>query len=196
MPGVVVHREVEEDLRPLELVDEFRRRVEVHDHVGVDPAASVHRPAPVGVADLLGRLDQVLLLLVVGQVVLQRIVVALNQAAAGSVVTGRRQGERRVVAEGIDGLDQPLAPRGVAHDETTVMVLHGPRDDLGGAGAELVHQNHERQVRAVARPGGAVLLVAAVDPPLRVDDHLVLPQESVCDPHRLLQEAAGVAAQV
>src|SRR5207245_7450630 len=42
----------------------------------------------------------------------------------------------------------------------------------------------------------AVLLIRAADPSVRVDDHLVLLEETIGDPDRLLEQPARVAPQV
>ena len=54
------------------------------------------------------------------------------------------------------------------------MVLEGAGDDLGGAGAVLVDQDHQRDFDPAAGPGGAVLLIRTADASIRVDDHLTL----------------------
>ena len=76
------------------------------------------------------------------------------------------------------------------------MVLEGPRDDLGRAGAVAVHQHDERQVGVLGGLGGPVVLVRVRDAAARVDHHVAAGQEPVGDLDGLVERAAGVVAQV
>ena len=91
-------------------------------------------------------------------------------------------------------LHAALAERRLADDHGAVVVLERAGDDLAGARRGAVDQDHDRVVGlgAVAR---RALLLAALGAADGGDDRAAL-QELVGDLRRLLEQAAGVAAQV
>ena len=90
---------------------------------------------------------------------------------------------------------EPLPKLLLAHDERAAVVLQRAGDDLGRRGAAGVDQDDDRQaVRHVARLGVEafdVVLVAAA-----LGDDLAALEEGVADLDRLVEQAAGVGAQV
>src|SRR6185437_545155 len=68
---------------------------------------------------------------------------AIRPAAAA----GTAEPTARVVLDRDDALDRPLAEgAGVADDQAPAVILDHPREDLAGAGAEVVDQDDERAV--------------------------------------------------
>ncbi len=122
-------------------------------------------------------------------------VVALNETAAGRVVTRGGKREAGVFAEWRDGLHQALAESGFADDEAAIMVLHGARNDFGGGGGIAVHENYERDVITLIAANGVVAALGGSAAMVR-DDELIFVEEHVADSHGFVEQAARIAAHV
>ncbi len=83
-------------------------------------------------------------------------VVALDQAAAGGVVTGGGERQAGVFAERRDGLHQTLAESSFADDQAAVVILHGAGDDFCGGGGIVVYQDDQRDGDALIAADGVV----------------------------------------
>ncbi len=83
-------------------------------------------------------------------------VIALNQAATGSVVTRGSQRETGVFAERGHRLNQALAEGGFADNQTAVVILHRAGNDLRSRSRIIIHQDDERHsVTAIAAHCGS-----------------------------------------
>jgi hypothetical protein len=76
------------------------------------------------------------------------------------------------------------------------VILQCTGDDLRRAGARAAHQRDHRQIQKVTRLGRAIVLIGIRDAPARIDDEVALWQKAVRDANRLIEGAAGVAAQI
>src|SRR5207302_10931410 len=94
-----------------------------------------------------------------------------------------------------DRLHAALAERRGADDDRAAVVLERAGDDLAGAGGAAVDEDHDRIVRLGVLGVGALDLGVAAAAALGGDDDAV-EEEPVGDLHRLLEEAAGVVAQI
>jgi hypothetical protein len=183
-------------LRPRQVVEIL------HEHVGIDAAAAVHR-ATGRRLELRQRREHgvarhVHLERVLGVVaaILELRVVALDHAAARRVVVRDREQQLRAVVEPQLVLDQALAERVRAGDETAVEVLHRARDDLGRRRAAVVDEHHDRAVDVLVATRAAVVRIRRVDATARVDEQLVARHELIEHIDGLRQQASGVRAQV
>ena len=106
------------------------------------------------------------------------------------------EGEAGVFGGVEDGLDEALAEGGLADDEGAVVVLQGAGDDLSGGGGVAVDQDDDGVlVGAGFAVGGAVDLVGEGAAALG-DDDLALLEKLVGDIDGLVEQAAGVVAQI
>ncbi len=120
----------------------------------------------------------------------------LDRAARRRVVARRGQAQRAVVlAERDDGLHRALAERARADDGRALVVLQRAGDDLGGRGRAAVDQHDDRlALRQIARAGVVALGLLGVAAAGR--DDLAAVEEGVRHRDRLVEQAAGVVAQV
>src|SRR5260370_38959288 len=117
------------------------------------------------------------------------VIVALNEAAAGRVVTGRSQRESSVFAQRSDGLHQALAERGFTHDKATVVVLHCAGNDFGGGSGVAINENHEWDVVALI-PANRVVAAIAGAPAMVRNESLVFVWEHVANSDGFIQKRA------
>src|SRR5271157_1738586 len=152
--------------------------------VGRDAAAAVHGPPAVGHLDFVVGSAGVSVIAVVVIVVVERdiAVIALNQAAAGSVVLGRGQRQAGVIRKRIDGLHQAFAEGGLTRDEAAIVVLDGARDDLSRRSGAAIHQHHQRIILAAIAVCRLVNLLSRSASVMGNDD-LTLLQELVIVSH-------------
>ena len=120
----------------------------------------------------------------------------LDQPPARGVVPRGRDLQGRPVVHGEDLLHRGLAERRPAGHDPPVPVLYGAGDDLGGAGAEPVDEDHQRRVRERVAVGSVIGSPVGARTPLCVHDEPVLFQKLPRHADGLLQQAARVAAQV
>src|SRR6266446_231262 len=158
-----------------------------------DATAAGYLAATVGELDLRRMLGNFALVVIF--VERDGFVVALNETAAGRVVTRGGKREAGVFAEWRDGLHQALAESGFADDEAAIMVLHGARNDFGGGGGIAVHENYERDVITLIAANGVVAALGGSAAVVR-DDELIFVEEHVADSHGFVEQAARIAAHV
>ena len=119
----------------------------------------------------------------------------LHAAARRREVAGGRQLERGRVAQGQHRLHRSLAEAALAHHQRAMLVLQRAGDDFGRRCRTCVDQHDHRQaLRVVARLGVIAFDIALLPAALRHD--LAALQEGVADRHGLVQQAAGIGAQV
>ena len=94
-----------------------------------------------------------------------------------------------------DELHAPLAERRLADDDGAVVVLHRAGDDLARAGRRAVHEHRDRVVGLGPLAVRDLLLAPLARVAHRGDDR-PLGDELVGDPRRLIEQPAGVAAQI
>src|SRR5262249_52044872 len=128
-----------EDVKAEEFLLELRELWFGDDDIWRDAAAAGHLTAGVGELDLRRVIGD--LALVVILVERNRLVVALNEAAAGRVVASSRQGKAGVFAERLNGLHEALAESGFAYNQATIVILHGAGDDFCGGGGIVVDED-------------------------------------------------------
>src|SRR5207248_1362180 len=113
----------------------------------------------------------------------------------GRVIFRRGQSQAGVLLQRKDGLDQALAERVLTQNPSAVVILDSAGDDLSGRGGEAVDQHDDGVVMtAVALAGGVGLLGRGAS--AMGDYYLPLAQEAVGDGDALIQQAAGVVAQI
>ncbi len=120
----------------------------------------------------------------------------LDAAAARRIPLRRRDLQRRVGAEPEQRLHQPLAEGRRPDHQRPVVILERSRDDLRGRRRAVVHQDHDGEVRVALGFLVAELAGRALRPPARRDDLLPGLEEQRRDRDPLVQQAAGVPAQV
>src|SRR5262249_26662116 len=163
------------------------------DDIRSDAAATGDLAAAVGKFDLRRMIGN--LALVVVFVERDGFVIALNQAATGGVVAGRGKRKARIFTERLYSLNEALAERRFADDEAPVVVLHSSRDDFGGRGGVIVHQNEERNGIALVAAYGVIVMLRGGAAVMR-NYQLILLEEHIADGDGFVQEAAGIAAHV
>ena len=124
------------------------------------------------------------------------VVVALDEASGGGVVVVCGEGEAGVVGGVEDGLDEALAEGGLADDEGAVVVLQGAGDDLRGGGGVSVDQDDDGVLVGVGFSVGCTVDLVGEGAAALGDDDLALLEELAGDIDGLVEQAAGVAAQV
>src|SRR6185312_12870141 len=126
----------------------------------------------------------------------RRDALGLDRASGRRVVARRGQPQRAVAgAERDDGLHRALAERARAENGRALVVLQGARDDLGRRSRAAVDQDDERfALDQVAGPRIEALRLVGVAAARRHD--LALLQEGVGDRDGLIEQAAGIVAQV
>src|SRR6516225_7148768 len=97
------------------------------------------------------------------------LVVALNQATARSVVTGRSEGETGILGERSDRLNQALAESGFANNQSTIMILNRASDDFRGRGRIIVDQDHQWNIQALIAANGVEPTLRRAAPVIRDD---------------------------
>ena len=102
----------------------------------------------------------------------------LHAAARRRIVAGRGEAEHGAIGKFDRHLHQTLAERAAAHDDGTVVVLHGPGEDFACRGRGFVHQHHERQVLVCPATVGAVFAAFRLAA-LRVDDERIFREKLV-----------------
>ena len=120
----------------------------------------------------------------------------LNEPPAWRVIARRRDRSARALRQPIDRLHERLPERRLSDDERTIVILQRAGDNLGGARAGAAHQRHHRQIQILTRFGRAVILIGIRNAAARVHDQVALGQEAVRHLDRLIERAAGIAAQV
>ena len=150
-----------------------------------------------GLAALL--LGHLLGLEVVGQILLHDDIghdtLGLDRPVRRRIVAGRRQAQRAVGAKRDDRLHGALAERARAHDHRALVVLKRAGHDFGSRSRAAVDQDDDLlAVRQVAglRVGALHLLEVAA---LGEDDGPLL-EERIGDHDRLVEQTAGIVAQV
>ena len=119
----------------------------------------------------------------------------LDRAARRRVVARGGQADGAVLAERDDGLDRTLAEGARADDGRALVVLEGTGDDLGSRGRTAVDQNdHRLALGEVAGAGVVALRLVGVAAAGR--DDLAVLEEGVGDRDRLIEQTAGVVAQI
>src|ERR1041385_3216312 len=119
----------------------------------------------------------------------------LDRAAGGRVVARRRQAHRTMPRERDDRLHRTLAEGLRADQDGAVMILQRTGDDLAGRGGAAVDQHRDRQsARDIARPCVVALRFLGALAARRND--LALFKKGVGDGNRLIEQAAGVVAQI
>lgn len=195
--GEIVLAEVEEGVVLEERVLEVIGLDVVDLLVGGDAAAAVYGASGVGEFDfevglILGFAAFADVVVVVeGDVVVR----ALDESPRGGVVVVGGEGEAGVLGDLEDGLDEAFAEGGFADDESTVVILECPGDDLSGGGGVAIDEDNDGVLAGVGAAGGAVDLVGEGASTLR-DDDLAFLEELVGHIDGFVEEAAGVAAEV
>src|SRR5208283_3019606 len=115
------------------------------DDIGSDAAA-------VGLANFRGVIGD-LALVVIG-VERDGFVIALDEAAAGSVVARGGESEAGVFSEALHGLHEALAESGFANHEAAVVILNGASDDFRGGGGIVVDEDDEGHVQTLIAANG------------------------------------------
>ena len=108
----------------------------------------------------------------------------------------RRQRQTRPAADRVNGLHERFSKRRLANDIGAIVILEGPRDDLGGARAVAVRNHHDWNFGELTLLGCAVGLIGIRHPPLGVNDHLAARKELVRDFNGLIEGAARIAANI
>src|SRR6476659_2971734 len=120
----------------------------------------------------------------------------LDRAAGRGEIARRGQPQRAIAgAEGNDGLHRALAKRARADDRRAAMILQRARHDFRGRSRAAVDQHDDRLVRNEVTPArGESLSFLGVAAARRYD--LASLQEGVGDRDRLVEQSAGIVAQV
>ena len=95
-----------------------------------DAATAGNLATTVGLANLGGMIGN--LALVVIFVERDGFVIALNEAATGSVVASSGESKTGIFGERLNSLNESLAEGGFANDEAAVVILNGARNDFSG----------------------------------------------------------------
>src|SRR5258708_2218362 len=164
-----------------------------HNDIRRDAATTGYLTAAIGLADF--RRVHGDLALVVIFVKGDGFVIALDQAAAGRVVTRGGESQASVFGERLHGLDETFAEGGFADDEASVVVLNGARDDFGRGCGVVVDQDDDRHVHALIAAHGveAALWRAAA---VIGNDKLTFFKEHVADGNGFVEQAAGIATKI
>src|SRR5918993_1454043 len=119
----------------------------------------------------------------------------LNRAARRRVIARRGQPESRLRTHDLHRLDRALAEAAFAQNERAMVVLQGSSDDLRRGGAAGVDQDDDRKAMGhVAR--SRIIALDVVLRPAALRDDLAALEEGVTDVDGLVEQAAGVGAQV
>ena len=86
-------------------------------------------------------------------------VVALNEAAAWSVIVLRCEGQTGIVTQWVHGLHQTLAEGGVAENPGAIVILQSARDDFSRRSRVTIDQHHDGIVFAVLAAASQVGLL-------------------------------------
>ena len=165
----------------------------VDDDVGRDAAAAGYLAAAIGLANLRRMIGNFALVVIF--VKGDGFVIALDEAAAGSVVTRGGESEAGVFREGLDRLHEALAEGGFANDQAAIVILNGAGDDFGGGSGVVVDEDDEGNGHALIAANGveAALRSAAA---VIGNDELTLFEEHVANGDGFIEKAAGIAAHV
>ena len=108
-----------------------------------------------------------------------------------------RGGQRQagVFGQRIYGLHQALAERGLAQDQAAVVILQRAGDDLGRRSREVVDQHHDGIIAPAVAVARLIDFFRRRTAAVR-NDHLALLQEFVGHGDALVQQAAGISAQI
>ncbi len=131
------------------------------------------------------------------EIVVERniLVIALDQAAAGRVITGRCQRQAGVLAQAGNGLHEALSEALLADHQAAVMILDRAGNDFRSRGGAAVDDHHQRHGHAAVAAHGVVAALRRGAPVMR-NDQLILVEEHVGNGHGFVQQAAGISAQV
>ena len=120
----------------------------------------------------------------------------LNRSARRRVIARRRQAQGAVLAKRNDRLHRALAERAGADQRGALVILQRARDDFRGRGRAAVDEDdHRLAVRQIAAGPRIVALRLVGIAPARRDDLAAL-EEGVDDFDRLIEQAAGIVAQI
>ena len=115
--------------------------------------------------------------------------------ARGRVIARGGQAHRAVAAQRHDGLDRSLAKALGADDDGAAVILQRTRHDFRGGGRAAVDQNDQRfTLGQVAGLGVVTVTISRIAAPGRDDFAFV--EEGIGHHDRLVQQAAGVVAQI
>src|SRR5437870_3732054 len=164
-------------------------------HVRCDAAAAVDRATAVGELDLTAVVA--VFAFPIEVVVIERDVrvVALNQPSARGVVLSGGQCQSRVLVERIYSLNQSLAERSFAYDQSPVMVLDGSSDDLCSGSRASIYQHDEGILLAPVPMTGHIPFFRG-RAAMVGDNQLTFAQELVGHTDTFAQQATGILAQV
>ena len=163
-------------------------------YVRGDAAATENSTAGVGRVDR-GRAVVVGGAVAMGDVVDKALVVALDGPARGGVIARGGQSEAGVT-NGVNRLDEPLAPGNFAHDQPAVVVLNCAGDDFRSRGGALVDEDYERSLEglgAARRGEGGVALRRTAS---GSDDEVILTEECIRDSYRGIERSTWVCSDV
>ena len=140
--------------------------------------------------------EQFLVLAAEFNLVMRLDALAVNNLVARGVILGRGQAQRGTLlaSDRQNLLHRALAKGFFADDLGTIVILEAASDNLRGAGAESVHQYHQRQL-GPGVPAGRLML-GVLSASLGGDDWLSLGEELFANLDRLVEQAAWVVAQI
>src|SRR5262249_17114322 len=119
----------------------------------------------------------------------------LNRAPIGSEVARGGEAKGGMIVEREDGLNRAFAEGLGADHDRAALVLQGARHDLAGARSPALHQYDQRVVVNPRLLGREELLFLVLPTTQGVHDHAAV-EEFIRNFHRLLEQAAGIVAQV
>ncbi len=122
-------------------------------------------------------------------------VIALNQAAAGGVITRSGEQQSSVFAERKLGLHQAFAEASFADHQAAVMILYGARNDFGSGGALPVDQHHHGNFDSLVSAHGVVAALRGRTAAMRNHD-FVFVEEHIGEAYGLIQQSAAIIAQI
>src|ERR1700691_5218349 len=157
-----------------------------------DSALSENLPATIGQLHFRPSWPLGIIVIIVERNIL---VVALDQAPAGGVVTRGGEQHSGVFAERELSLHQALTEAGFSNDQAAIVVLNGARHDFRGRGALSVDQHNDGNFQALISTQGVIAPLRGQTPVMR-NHNFVLVQEHVGQTDGLVEQSAAVVAQV
>ena len=119
----------------------------------------------------------------------------LNATACRGVIMRHGESDHRTVGQVDGALHKSLAKGSATYDHSTVLVLYGTRDNLGGRSRILVDEHHNLSVEEFAVALG-LIFIALHSSSLGIYYKIALLQKFVGYIHRCLQITASVALKV
>ena len=119
----------------------------------------------------------------------------LNRAARRRVIARRCQTQGSVAAQRNDGLHGPFSERACAHQSGALVILQSACDNFRGRGRPTIdHDDNRLAIGQITGASGIALALIGIAP--AGGDNLTALQKSIRHRNRLIQQTAGIVAQI